>query len=157
MLLLGESGSPFEAVARFFHKHGSPWIEPARPDHIIDSPLEILQKATGGVLYLGDISQYNKSVQQSIAFLLTKAERYHTRIVCTCSQPLSELVSSPAQDNRLLNVLSSLVVSLPPLRQQIDDIPFLVGQITKELAQAQKSVPMRFSADAIGRLCQYDW
>ncbi|WP_304334661.1 sigma-54 dependent transcriptional regulator [Conchiformibius steedae] len=157
ILLLGESGSPFEAVARFFHKNHTPWIEPVRPDHITDSPLELLQKSANGVLYLGDIAQYNKSVQQSIAFLLTKAERYHARVVCTCSQPLSELVSSPTQDNRLLNVLSSLVISLPPLRQQLDDIPFLVNQITSELAQAQKSTPVRFSADAVGRLCQYDW
>lgn len=157
ILLLGESGSPFEAVARFFHKTGAPWIEPGRPDQIINSPLEVLQKAMNGVLYLGDISQYNKSVQQSIAFLLTKAERYHTRIVCTCSQPLAELVNSPSQDNKLVNVLSSLVISVPPLRQQLDDIPFLVAQIAKELAETQKSVPIRFSADALDRLCQYDW
>lgn len=157
ILLLGESGSPFELIARYFHKHGTPWTEPARTEHIIDSPLEILQKSSGGVLYLGDISQYNKSTQQSIAFLLTKAERYHTRIVCTCSQSLSELLNHPSQDNRLLNVLSSLVIHIPALRQQTEDIAFLVSQITEEIAEAQKSSPIHFTADAIDQLRQYDW
>ncbi|MDO5356332.1 MAG: sigma-54 dependent transcriptional regulator [Conchiformibius sp.] len=157
ILLLGESGSPFESVARYFHKNGTPWVEPGRAEHIVDAPLELLQKSNGGVLYLGDIAQYSKGIQQSIAFLLTKAERYHTRIVCTCSQPLSELVNQPGQDGKLLNVLSSLVVNLPALRQQVEDIPFLVGRITGELAEAQKTAPVRFTADALDQLCQYDW
>ena len=157
ILLLGESGSPFEMIARYFHKQGTPWIEPARAEHIVDSPLEILQKSAGGVLYLGDISQYNKSTQQSIAFLLTKAERYNTRIVCTCNQSLSELLNNPSQDNRLLNVLSSLVIHIPALRQQTEDIAFLVAQITEEMAEIQKSQPIRFTSDAIDQLRQYSW
>lgn len=157
ILLLGESGSPFEAVARYFHKAATPWVEPGRPEHIIDAPLELLQKAMGGILYLGDIAQYSKTAQQSIAFLLTKAERYHVRIVCTCSQPLSELIAQQGQDSKLLNVLSSLVVSLPPLRQQIEDIPFLVNRIANELAESQKTKPVHFDAAALAQLSQYDW
>lgn len=157
ILLMGESGSPFEMIARYFHKTGTPWIEPARAEHIIDSPLEILQKSVGGVLYLGDISQYSKSTQQSIAFLLTKAERYNTRIVCTCSQPMAELLANPSQDAKLLNVLSSLVVNIPALRQQTEDISFLVNQIASELAEAQRTSVIRFSSDAIDQMRQYDW
>nr|UOP08260.1 sigma 54-interacting transcriptional regulator [Alysiella crassa] len=156
ILLMGESGSPFEMIARYFHKTGTPWTEPARAEHIIDSPLEILQKSANGVLYLGDISQYNKGTQQSIAFLLTKAERYNTRIVCTCSQPMAELLNNPSQDGKLLNVLSSLVINIPALRQQTEDITFLVNQITAELAEAQKTTPIRFTADAIDQMRQYD-
>lgn len=157
ILLMGESGSPFEMIARYFHKTGTPWIEPARAEHIIDSPLEILQKSVGGVLYLGDISQYSKSTQQSIAFLLTKAERYNARIVCTCSQPMAELLANPSQDAKLLNVLSSLVVNIPALRQQTEDISFLVNQIASELAEAQRTSVIRFSSDAIDQMRQYDW
>ncbi len=108
-------------------------------------------------MYLGDISQYSKSTQQSIAFLLTKAERYNTRIVCTCSQPLSELLANPSQDARLVNVLSSVVVNIPALRQQTEDISFLVNQIASELAEAQKTTPIRFTSDAIDQMRQYDW
>lgn len=157
ILLLGESGSPFEAVARYFHKPDSAWLEPARPEHIVDSPLEMLQKASGGVLYLNDIAQYNKTTQQSIAFLLTKAERYNTRIICTSTQALSELFNQAGQDNKLMGVLSSLVVHIPPLREHAEDIAFLVQQITEEWAESQKMPPAKFSPDALEQLCQYDW
>ena len=88
---------------------------------------------------------------------MTKAERYNTRIVCTCNQSLSELLNNPSQDNRLLNVLSSLVIHIPALRQQTEDIAFLVAQITEEMAEIQKSQPIRFTSDAIDQLRQYSW
>lgn len=157
ILLLGESGSPFEAVARYFHKADTSWTEPARPEHIVDSPLEILQKASNGILYLNDISQYNKTTQQSIAFLLTKAERYNTRIICTSTQALADLLNQSGQDNKLLSVLSSLVIHIPPLRQQTEDIPFLVQQISDELSGSQKNPLPKFSNDALEQLCRYDW
>lgn len=157
ILLLGESGSPFEAVAHYFHKADTPWHEPARPEHIVDSPLEMLQKASGGVLYLNDISQYSKTTQQSIAFLLTKAERYNTRIICTSTQPLSDLLNQVGQDNKLLGVLSSLVVNIPPLRTHSEDIVFLVKQIADELAESQKMPVAKFNHDALEQLTHYDW
>lgn len=157
ILLVGESGSPFEAIARYFHKSDTPWTEPARLEHIVDSPLEILQKSSGGVLFLNDISQYNKTTQQGIAFLLTKAERYNTRIICTSTQPLAEWFSQSGQDNKLLSVLSSLVVNIPALRQQSEDIPFLVKQIADELAESQKTPVAKFTNDALEQLCRYEW
>ena len=54
MLLSGETGSPFEIVARYFHKSGTPWVGLSRVELIADAPLELLQKASGGMLYLGD-------------------------------------------------------------------------------------------------------
>lgn len=157
ILLLGESGSPFEAIARYFHQANTPWTEPARLEHIVDSPLEILQKSSGGVLFLNDISQYSKTIQQGIAFLLTKAERYNTRIICTSTQPLAEWFSQSGQDNKLLSVLSSLVINIPALRQQVEDIPFLVKQIADEFAESQKTPIAKFTPDALDQLCRYNW
>ena len=57
VLLTGETGSPFETVARYFHKNGTAWVEP-KTECIVDTPMELLQKAAGGVLYLNDIAQY---------------------------------------------------------------------------------------------------
>lgn len=61
ILLSGEAGSPFELVARYFHKNNTPWVEPAKTEYIVDMPMELLQKAAGGILFLGDISQYSKT------------------------------------------------------------------------------------------------
>ena len=157
VLLTGESGSPFELVARYFHKSNTPWVEPSKIEQITDAPVELLQKAGGGILYVGDIAQYSKTVQQGIAFMLSKAERYHVRLLCACSQPLQDMLTDPNQDSKLLNTLSSLMVSIPPLRNQMDDIVFLVDQIVTELAESQKIPVVKFSTAALNALRQYDW
>ena len=157
VLLTGEMGSPFELVARALHKTGTPWIEPSQIDQIVDAPIELLQKAINGILYLGDISQYGKSVQQSIGFILTKADRYNTRVICICSRPIKEMMGDSLQDNKLLHTLSSLIVAIPPLRAQLDDMVFLVDQITTELAESQKIPIVKFSTAALNELRQYTW
>jgi two-component system nitrogen regulation response regulator NtrX len=108
----------------------------------------MLQKAANGVLYLGDIAQYSRSIQQGIGFMLTKAERMHARIICACSQPVAELMTNPNQDTKLLSTLSAQSVAIPPLRSQADDIMFLVDQIVGELSETQKIPLVKFSSTA---------
>lgn len=157
VLLLGETGSPFEIVARAFHKDSTPWVQPSRANQISDIPLELLNKATNGILYLGDISQYSKNICQNISFLLSKAERHNTRIICSSSRPIHELINNMQKDARLLNVLSSAVVPIPPLRQQAEDIPFLIEKFLHELAATKLPEKVTFTPVAITKLCQYDW
>ncbi len=157
VLLTGEEGSPFELVARYFHKNGTPWVEPGKTEHIVDTPVELLQKAAGGILYLNDIAQYSKNIQQGISFLLTQAERQNVRIICASSRPLDELLNNPAQDSKLINMLAGLSVNIPPLRSQPDDIVFLVNKIAAELAETQKIPVVKFSTAALNLLRQYDW
>ncbi|MCP2041465.1 DNA-binding NtrC family response regulator [Neisseria sp. HSC-16F19] len=157
VLLTGEPGSPFELVARYFHKNNTPWVEPGKIEQINDAPIELLNKAAGGILYLGDIAQYGRSTQQGIAFLLGKADRHNVRVICACSQPLQEMLTDPHHDSRLLNTLSALMVAIPPLRSQMDDMVFLVEQIVGELAESQKTPVVRFSTAALNALRQYDW
>lgn len=157
VLLSGEPGSPFELVAHYFHKSGTPWVEPGKTEHIVDIPLELLQKAGGGILYLGDIAQYSRSIQQGIAFLLTKAERSNVRIICASSRPLNESAEHSIIDTKLKEALSACVIQIPPLRNQADDIVFLVDQILSELAETQKIPLVKFSTGALNILRQYDW
>ena len=158
VLLAGEPGSPFEMVARYFQSEHGAWVEPGKVEQITSTPIELLQKASNGVLYLGDVAQYSKSIQQGILFLLGKAERYQARIICACSQPLQELLVQPNHDSRLLNQLSTMMVGIPPLRSQPDDIVFLVEQICQELlAGSEKAAAVRFNPAALNALRQYDW
>lgn len=157
VLLMGESGSPFELVARYFHKNNTPWVQPQKTEYIVDMPMELLQKASGGVLYLGDIAQYSKHIHQGIAFLLEKAERYHVRVICCSTQCLDELAQKNGQDAKLLNLLSGLCVNIPPLREQLDDIVFLVNRMATELVETQKIPMVKFNTAALNALRQYEW
>ena len=157
VLLLGETGSPFEMLAHTFLKDNKPWVEPSKSEHILDMPIELLNKATGGVLYLGDLAQYNNKIRQGVGFILSKAERHNTRVVCTSSRPVQELLAESGQDTKLLPLLSSLTIQIPPLRHHAEDIVFLVGQITAELANNHQAPPVKFTNAALTRLRQYEW
>ncbi|WP_049260693.1 sigma-54-dependent transcriptional regulator [Neisseria bacilliformis] len=157
VLLCGEAGSPFETVARYFHKAGTPWVVPEKTEHIVDTPAELLQKAAGGVLFLNDIAQYSKNIQQGILLLLGKADKQNVRIICPSTLPPEDMLEHPAHDGRLAALLSGLCVRIPPLRAQADDIPFLVARIAAELSETQKIPVAAFTPGALAQLRQHTW
>lgn len=114
-------------------------------------------KSAGGILFLGDISQYSKNIQQGIHFLLGKAEKQNVRIICACSSPSDEWLQNPAYDPKLFTLLSSLKLQIPPLREQAGDIAFLINRIATELSETQKIPVARFSDGALELLTGYDW
>ena len=157
VLLTGESGSGFELVARFFHQGNTPWVTPAKPEQLADAPLELLQKANNGVLFLPEIGQFNRRVQQGLLFLLSKLDRFNVRLICSCSRPLQELLVDPECDNRLLTALSSVIVPIPPLREHSEDIIFIAEQILTELIESKQVPARKLTTAALNALRQYDW
>ena len=132
VLLTGEAGSPFETVARYFHKNGTPWVSPVRVEYLIDMPTELLQKAEGGVLYVGDIAQYSRNIQAGIAFIVGKAEHSRVRVIASCSHASgSDGISC---EEKSAGLFSESVVRIPPLRMQHEDIPFLIQGIACNVA-----------------------
>ena len=148
LLLAGEAGSPFEIVARYLHKSGTPWVATDRVEHIVDTPLELLQKASGGILYVGDIARYSKNIQNGIAFLLEKADRYNVRVIASCGFKRGESAD---------DVVTGRLAELLKERIQPDDIVFLINRIMTDLAESQKIQPVKFSDSALVVLRQYDW
>lgn len=122
LLLAGEAGSPFEIVARYLHKSGTPWVATDRVEHIVDTPMELLQKASGGILYVGDIARYSKNIQNGIAFLLEKADRYNVRVIASCGFKRGE-GADDVVTGRLAELLKERI-NVPSLRSQPDDIVF---------------------------------
>lgn len=157
VLLTGEPGSGFELVARFFHHSNTPWVMPATVDQLAEEPLELLQKAHHGVLFLPDISHYNRRAQQSLLFMIAKLDRFNVRIVCTMSMPIQTLMDNPDWDAKLLSVLSNIVISIPPLRDHIEDLMHLAEQLLLELIESKQILPCKLSTSAFNALRQYDW
>lgn len=157
ILLTGEPGSGFELVARYFHSGNTPWITPGKPEQLSDAPLELLQKANNGVLYLAEIGQYNRRAQQGLLFLLSKLDRFNVRLICSCSRPLQELLVDPECDNRLLTALSSVIVPIPPLKDHTEDVMFIAEQLLSELIESKQVPARRLTTSALNALRQYDW
>lgn len=157
VLLTGEPGSGFELVARFFHQPNTPWVSPSKIEQLIEAPLDLLQKANNGVLYLPEIGPYPRRIQQGLLFLLSKLDRFNVRLICTCSRPLQELMDDPEWDTRLLTALSSVMITIPPLREHAEDIMHLAEQLLLELIESKQVPPCKLSSAAQNALRQYDW
>ena len=107
VLLCGEPGCPFDIVARYFQKDNSPWIIPKRIEHWREQKIEWLQHARGGVVYLGDISQYDKVAQEDLFSTMQKRAEYGVRFIGFLTQPLSQIYSEGGFNLQFIEELSN--------------------------------------------------
>ena len=157
VLLTGESGTDFKLVAHYFHQDSMPWVELSKVEQLVDTPLDLLQKANNGVLYFANFDQYNRKAQQNLIFLLSKLDRFNVRLVCSCEKTVQQMLVDPDIDPRLLELLSKVVVEIPPLREHLEDIPLLVNKLLHELAEKEGGKLKEINLDALDLLAQYDW
>lgn len=158
LLLMGETGVGVEICARFMHRPNTPWVEPETLTSLAESPLDLLELARDGLLFLKDIGEISKLGQKGLLLLLSKLVKYNVRLVCATSQPLAELTAQGAYHPKLYEALSSLSVGIPALRAHREDIPELANQILSRFVESgEASSELQFSTAALNCLRNYDW
>jgi DNA-binding NtrC family response regulator len=158
LLLMGEPGVGMDICARFLHRPNTPWVEPETLSVLAEKPLDLLEKARDGLLFLSDIGELSKLAQKGLLLLLTKLEKYNVRLVCATTQPLAELAAHGNYITKLYDVLSGLCIGVPALRAHREDIPELASQILTSFAEAGEVSPvLKFSTAALNCLRNYDW
>ncbi len=157
ILLVGEHGSGFEVVARSLHTPDTPWVAPAGASWLSENPLDVLQSAKGGTLFVEEVATLSRLEQRGLALVAARLDKFEVRLVCASSRPLPRLVSEGAFDPELFHTISRITLNLPPLREHREDIPELAKQMLDGLVEA-KEVPMRtLSTAALNALRAYDW
>lgn len=157
VLLTGEKGSPFELIARALNVNGAPWVTPAKPEQLVESAFELLQKAQHGVLYLGDIAQLSLPAQRAVIEMLNKSESYPARIVAYCTRALEDVLVMGEYDPALVNAFSSTMIAVPPLREQADDLVSIMNHLLAELIENRQIPVVKLTVQAQNALRQYDW
>ncbi len=158
LLLMGEPGVGAEICARFLHRPSTPWVEPETLASLAESPLDLLELARDGLLFLKDIGEIGKLAQKGLLLLLTKLDKYNVRLVCATSQPLAELTAQGAYLPKLFEMLSGLSIGIPPLRAHREDIPELANQILSRFAESGEAPSsLQFTTAALNCLRNYDW
>jgi two-component system, NtrC family, nitrogen regulation response regulator NtrX len=157
VLIQGAPGCAFEACARALHVPSNPWHVVDHGTQTVDTPLDLLQAARGGTLFVRDVAEFSRLEQRGLQVLLSQADRYNVRVVCGATRPLSGLVAEGNYDDRVYQLLGATTIQLPLLRDQRDDIPELAGVMLNDLVE-QKLVPSRhFSTAALNALRTHDW
>lgn len=157
VLLIGPLGCGAELCARFLHNTGTPWVALTEFGQLVHAPLEILEQANDGVVYVPEIAELNKTEQKGLLLLITKAEKYNVRVVCGTSHNLQKLQAEGLFDHNLLQVLSAVSLRVPALEEHKEDIPDLVVAIANQQFEVA-NVPYReFDIAALNALRNASW
>ncbi len=191
VLLLGESGSGKDFLARWIHDHSKRARGPffaincaAVPHELAESELfgheagaftgakgrkrGLLELAEGGTLLLNEIGELSLPLQSKLlTFLDTrtfprvggeKSIRVNARLIAATHRNLDEEVAKGRFLQALLYRLNVLTIKIPPLRERLEDIPTLVGQMMARLEiEMQLAEVPTLDSHTLNRLCSYNW
>ena len=157
VLLVAEPGCGIEVCARVLHARNTPWVAPESNNLLAEAPLELVNQAREGLLFLHEVADLNRIEQKGLLLLLSKLDRYNTRLVAGATRPLADLVANGAFDARLYAALSGTTIRVPNLREHREDIPDIANLVLSQMIEAKEVSPREFSTAALNALRMYDW
>ncbi len=157
VVLVGEPGSGIEICARVLHARNTPWVAPETTAQLAAEPIELLNKARDGTVFVHDVAGLSRAEQKGMLLLLSKVPRYNTRVVCGATRPLADVAAEGAFDPQLYELLSAMTITIPSLRQHRDDIPEVAGLALARMVEAKEITPRQFSTAALNALRNFDW
>ena len=190
VLLQGESGTGKEVVARFIHRESPRRAGPfvaincaALPDHLLESELfgfdrgaftgaqqpkpGQIEMASGGVLFLDEVSEMSASAQAKLLRVLQEREfqrlggtrllKANVRVIAATNLDLRDAVSRGAFREDLYYRLQVFDIQLPPLRERPRDIPLLIEAFLKDIGRALGRPTAALTLEARDLLLKYTW
>ena len=157
LLLIGKKGGSVEICARFLHTKDTPWLGITEYEKLATAPLEILEHAQDGIVYIDEVSALNKTEQKGLQLLLAKAEKYQVRVVCASYSSLPQLAENLQFDRVLLQTLSNSTLKVPALNDHREDIPDLASAMATLLVETSGVQYKSFDTAALNALRNADW
>jgi transcriptional regulator with PAS, ATPase and Fis domain len=128
--------------------------------------LGLFEESQGGTLFLDEVAELSSRVQAKLLRTLQEGEvrrlgesgtrKVDARIVAATNRPLSGEVTAGRFRNDLRYRLDVLRITIPPLRERLDDLPLLVRHVWAMLAKRTGSRAV-LSPSAMSLLGSYDW
>ncbi len=184
LMLLGESGTDRETLARFVHQSGpnaaGPFVALDCRTLREESAAAILggsgapgaapglfEQARKGTLFLGDIEDLPAGTQRLLSGVLESGRftrvgggdpiGVETRIIASARPGIVSRVVSEDFRRDLYAQLSVLLVRVPALRDYAEDVPELLRHYVDALTETEGLRFRRFSVAAQNRLRNYPW
>jgi len=157
LLLTGEPGCGLELVARFLHPRNAPWVAPENHAALAEAPLELLNQAREGTLFLREVTDLSRVEQKGLLLAMSKLERYNVRVISGASRDVAELAAHGAFDSRLYGLLATTTIRVPSLREHREDVPDIANLVLSRLVEAREAPPRQFTTAALNALRNYEW
>ena len=167
LLIVGDAGTQKANIAALVHARSASADEPfvtidakqadpaALTETLVDSngsPGETVRSAQGGFLYLAHVDSIPRELQAPLGTLIRDLKG-ETRVVCSSSRDLEQLVEDGQFEDALYFRIANNLLQVPALRDRPEDIPALA------LAYfAQSHLPFNALAEGAAALMQgYRW
>jgi DNA-binding NtrC family response regulator len=155
LLLRGERGMRPELFARLVAPAGAPFL--AGAELLAEPPSELLAKASGGILFMPDLTRLGRAEQRSLEFVLARAEKHKVRITSFCPVDVRSLVEKHEFDPDLCTRLAELTLRLPAVRDFAEDVPDLASLVLAQLVESRLAPPRRLGIAALNALRHHTW
>jgi transcriptional regulator with GAF, ATPase, and Fis domain len=190
VLLSGESGTGKEVAARLIHRasarSGGPFVAlncAALPEQLLESELfgyergaftgaqqakpGQIELASGGVLFLDEVSEMSPSAQAKFLRVLqehefqrlggTRPQKANIRVIAATNRDLRKAVERGDFREDLFYRLQVFDIHLPPLRHRRNDILLLADAFLQDIGKSFGRPPAGLTRDAKDALLQHDW
>ncbi len=154
ILLRSAAGSLAELIARSVNETGLPWLDISVMNSAMDA--SHLQASSGGILFVEEISQLNRTQQGNVVFALERLERYDLHLVMATDQDFESLKRLGWNEN-LLNRLFQVCLTPPTMTDLRDDIPEIATRILLHMVEGGEVPLRRFSTGALNHLRALSW
>ena len=123
--------------------------------------------ANGGTLFLDEIGEFPLALQSKLLRVLEDRRirpvgseqeiPVNVRVVAATNRDLKEAVAQGVFRRDLYYRLEVMTLTVPPLRQRLDDVPELLELFMRSLSAQLGVDPLPVSPDALSRLQRYGW
>jgi two-component system response regulator AtoC len=127
----------------------------------------LFEEAEGGTLFLDEVGNLNLSMQSKLLRFLqeheikrvggTESIKVDVRIIAATNQPLEPLIKSGKFREDLFDRLNVVTITLPPLRERKEDIPFLANHFLQKFSEENHKNISHLSPEALEILNRYSW
>lgn len=182
VLILGDTGTGKELVARALHDLGQSPAAPFIPINCasipaeqfeetvfgtIDNPRGLMSQADGGTLFLDELSSMPYQSQSKFLRAIetkqykrvgeTQIQTVELRVISAASEQITQLVTNRTFREDLLFRLNTLEILLPCLADRGEDVLLLFRHYLQRLSQLYELPTPKLTNDDIAALIAYDW
>jgi len=141
-------------------------IKGAFTDAIEDKPGRF-ELASGGTIFLDEIGNLSIPLQAKLLSVLqnktvmrvgsTKPVPVDFRLICATNMDLQSMMKEGKFREDLFYRINTVEISVPSLRERIEDIPLLFDHFFNQFSKKYKKYGLKVQPGTIEKLQQYDW
>jgi len=157
----GESGTGKSLIARTVHslsdRRDHPFVVATVEDFATSQQAKgIFDQADKGTVVIEDITEFDLAAQGRLVRILESNQDSPTALLVTSQDSLGRYVDGGDFRQDLFFRLTGIVLSVPALRERVDDVPLLVDYFLGEVERESGAVKS-ISPQAMQALRAFDW